>query len=99
MTTAPFDTIDCDRAAVLARAEFMIDTLRTKSICKGWSVDANQCEPVFLDYFRSSSDEMPEFALRFFSDHEQSLDWVLTGRISGLITIAASHSPRAAVQS
>ena len=95
MTTTLDDTIDSDPVAVRARAEFMIDRLRTRHICDGWSVDTDECERV-LKYFRSETDEMPKFVLRFFVDHEQSLDWVMTGRIGGLICIAASHSPRAA---
>ena len=83
-----------DHAAALARAELMIDCLRRFHICEGWTVDQNECERI-LDYFRSSTNEMPGFVVRFFREHEQSLDWVLLGDVGALICRAASHSPRA----
>lgn len=94
-----------DQIAVerLARAEQMIELLRSRYICDGWKLDEAAAERV-LGFFRTSvqcptshesqagyEDEWT-FVVRFVGDHDQSLDWLITGDISGMITRAASRS-------
>lgn len=93
-------------AEQLARAEQMIELLRTRYICDGWKLDEAAADRV-LEFFRTSvrfptshesqpgyEDEWT-FVIRFTGDHDQSLDWLIMGDISGMITRAASRSRKA----
>jgi hypothetical protein len=97
-----------DHHAILARAEQMIDLLRTCYICDGWhgkGLDEVAAERM-LQYFRRLADGAPEddqdpeweAAVAFVGDHGQSLDWILLGDPSGLICLGAAHSARAEVR-
>lgn len=88
------------RDASLARAEEVVNLLRTRYVRQGWKIDEEGAERA-LAYCRayatdgSDLDEEREAALDFFHDHGISLDWIFRGDVAGLITGAASHSTRA----
>jgi len=73
--------------ATLARAEFMIDALRSR----GW-LDSEERAARFLRYFehcatgkRDNDVEWREAVVDFVSDNGQSLDWLLSGDVAALI--------------
>lgn len=90
-------------AATLARCEQVVDTLRTKFICQGWTMDEAGAQRA-LSYFRNpvvtGPGEDDDYAYweaeAFLRDHGQSLDWVLDGDLGGMICRLAAHSRRAA---
>jgi hypothetical protein len=94
-------------AATLARAEEVVDILRTRSIRKGWKIDEAAAERA-LAYCRNCAEnnsypdeedslamEEEEAAISFFYSHGVSFDWVFAGDITGLICAGAHHSKRA----
>lgn len=89
-------------AATLARAEEVVELLRTRYVRKGWQIDEAAAERA-LKYFRKSAadgsddDELREAAIEFLSSHGQSLDWVFDGNPVGMICDCAKHSKRAAI--
>jgi hypothetical protein len=93
-----------DYSAMLKRAEYCIECLRTRYICDGCKVHEEGAERV-LRYFRSQAAGEPDNAeewqaiIDFFCSHGQSLDWILSGDPCGLICTVASHSPAATGQS
>jgi hypothetical protein len=84
-----------DRAAMLSRAEKVIDTFRTRFISEDWKLDTEAAEKT-LRYFRripeGHSDDDTEWGavIEFFNVHGSSLDWVLTGRVEGMICRTAA---------
>ncbi len=89
-----------DNAAILARAEQVIDVLRTSYVCEGWKLDEEGASRT-LRYFRSrvagSPDEDEErYVIEFLGDHGQSLDWVIAGDPGSMICARAKHSTQAA---
>jgi hypothetical protein len=96
-----------DFTAMLGRAEFVIECLRTRYITEGWhgrGLDEDAAART-LAYFRNRSaggpDDVDEWmvAVNFIGDHGQSIDWVVLGDPGGLICKAAKHSERAALAS
>jgi hypothetical protein len=79
-----------DYSAMLKRAEYCIECLRTRYICDGCKVHEEGAERV-LRYFRSQAAGEPDNAeewqaiIDFFCSHGQSLDWILSGDPCGLI--------------
>lgn len=75
-------------SAILARAEEVVDLLRTRYVREGWKIDEVAAERA-LEYFRncaadgSDDDEPRVAALEFLSSHGQSLDWVFDGKPGG----------------
>jgi len=86
--------------AMLARAEEVVDLLRTRHVREGWRIDEEAAERT-LDYFRkyaadgSDDDDDMQAAIEFLSSHGQSLDWVFDGKHFGMICTLAHHSKRA----
>lgn len=88
-------------AAMLHRAEHVVETLSTRHVCDGWVIDRAAAEQA-LDYMRRSAVD-PELSdgsgfeamVRFFSSHGQSLDWIMLGDPTTMICGTAAHSPHA----
>jgi hypothetical protein len=104
-TTTTLTTTPLDHHAILARAQQMVDLLRTCYVCEGWhgkGLDEPAAERM-LQYFRRQADGAPEddqdpeweAAIAFFFDHGQSLDWILVGNPGSMICGAAARSARA----
>jgi hypothetical protein len=81
----------------MARAEQMVDGLRSRFICWGWQM--GECEARdFLRDFRMSLGKSPhwekyqEAAHKWIDRHGQSLGWLLTGDPTSLIVSAALNS-------
>ena len=90
-----------DWAAVLGRAEHVVESLRTRHVCVGWQLDEVAAGRA-LEYIRSraagSMDESGEpQIIEFFGEHGQSLDWVIDGDPTGLVCRGAARSNRAAL--
>jgi hypothetical protein len=96
----PVPVADSCPAASLARAEEIVDLLRTRYIREGWKIDEAAAEHT-LAYCRryaadgSDPDDGREAAIDFFYTHGQSLDWVFHGSHGALICKLAAHSKRA----
>ena len=90
----------CRPSAILARAEEVVDLLRTRYVREGWKIDEPAAERA-LEYFRSyaadgsDDDDLREAAIGFLTSHGQNLDWVFDGKPSGMICTLAKHSKRA----
>ena len=90
-------TAEPDPAAMLARAEQMVDLLRTRYIREGWKVDEEGAERT-LRYFRRIAAGGPdddwewETVVNFISNHGQSLDWIIRGDHGGMICMLAARS-------
>jgi hypothetical protein len=92
-----------DYAGALARAEQVIDYLRTCHVCEGWhgrGLDEEAAERM-LQYFRNpppEDDPDDKFieVVRWAADHGQSLDWIVDGEPGGMICHGAARSMRAA---
>ena len=73
-----------DAHAALARAEQVIDALRTRVVDKGWKLDEDAASRALECYRRiangSQDDDQEQGALAFFYDHGQSMDWIERGR-------------------
>jgi hypothetical protein len=74
-----------DNAAMLARAEQIVETLRTKYVADGWTLFEPAAEDM-LGFFRRRLEGKPERdnefkqdVVEFLGAHGQSLDWVLFG--------------------
>lgn len=88
-----------DYAATLARAEQIVETLRTKYVADGWTLFEPAAEEM-LGFFRRRLEGKPERdgefkmdVVEFFGAHGQSLDWVLFGDPSVMICrLAAAKS-------
>jgi hypothetical protein len=91
-----------ENAAALARVEQIVDVLRTRYIREGWTMDEAAAE-LALGHFRKpvvagpgKDDDYGWWQARdFLVEHGQSIDWVITGRLTSLISHLAAHSPRA----
>jgi len=88
-------------AAMLQRAEHVIEALRTRHVCDGWSIDDAAAEQA-LAFFRKAvvdpgaeDDASFEAMNRFCASHGQSLDWIIRGDPSGMICGLAARSARA----
>jgi hypothetical protein len=99
--TSPLVTLDDDRpAASVARAEQIVELLSLCYVREGWKIDKAAAERA-LAYMRkyakdgSDPDEGRMVAMDFFHSHGQSLDWVFSGDIRGMICGLAKHSERA----
>jgi hypothetical protein len=90
-----------DARAMLARAEQIIDLLRTRYVCENWKLDEEAAERM-LQYFRhraaGAPDDDQEFqaVVAFSGTHGQSLDWIVMGNPGGMICGAAARSAQAA---
>jgi hypothetical protein len=87
-----------EKAATVARAGQIVDVLRSRYVCAGWTLDeARAAEFVrsvhLLDYAEEDSAEFA-FILDWMFEHEQSLDWLLKGDVRGMICTGARCSPR-----
>jgi hypothetical protein len=86
-----------DHRAILARAEQIIDLLRTCHVREGWRLDEEGAERT-LRYFRRMAkggrDNNREYtaAREFLYRNGQSLDWVISGDPRGMICGAAAQS-------
>ncbi len=97
-----------DNRAILGRAGYAIDLLRTKYVCEGWHEGFDEDGAArALRYFTFVAEhgdheedelEMEEFsaALDFLDSHGINLDWIFRGDIGGMIADGASNSARAA---
>jgi hypothetical protein len=96
---------DLDYSAALARAEQMIETLRSSVVCDGWHGHGldEELAARMLAYFRQLAAGGPEdddefdAVLDFVDGHGQSLDWIFRGDAGGMICGSAARSPRAAM--
>jgi hypothetical protein len=87
---------DFNMKAMVKRFEFLLDTLRTRYICNGWSMDEELGQRVLAELKTQTEEDPPsEDFLKFIFDHGQSLDWLADGWIVSYITGAASLSKRA----
>jgi hypothetical protein len=88
-------------AAMIARAEQIVEVLGDRFVCDGWHEHFNQQRAsAFLDAARRvdySADDDPATAmvLAWSREHGQSLDWLFDGDPVGLICSAAARSPNA----
>jgi hypothetical protein len=86
-----------DSAATLARAEQIVDVLRTRYIRDGWRLN-EQWATKFLDAVRrpyegnGDSEEMTVI-LEWMSAHGQSLDWLWLGNPGSMICMLGSLAP------
>jgi hypothetical protein len=85
---------DTGAAAQLARAEQMVDLLRTRYVSEGWHEAWRSDEAAagrMLQFFRRALEGHPDdddefqHVCDFVFRHGQSLDWILDGKIDGLI--------------
>jgi hypothetical protein len=80
---------------MLARAEKVIETFRTRFISEDFTLDHDAAERV-LRYFRRIAEGYPDdddewgAVIDFFGVHGSSLDWVLSGRVEGMICSSAA---------
>jgi len=87
-------------SAILARAEEVVEVLRTRHVREGWNMD-ERASARALEYFRTSAvnglddDELRRAAIEFLVSHGQSLDWVFCGNPIGMICGLATASQRA----
>ncbi len=92
---APWEDGNIDYVAMLARAEHVIETFRTRFISDDFTLDNDGAERV-LRYFRRASEGYPDddtewgAVIDFFSVHGKSLDWVLCGTVDGMICRTAA---------
>ena len=90
---------DPKRERMMARAERLVELLRTRVIRDDWSFDTNRaarflhCLRTF-DFKDGDSSEYAEI-LDWISDHGQSLDWILGGEPdpNSMICMLAHYSP------
>lgn len=82
---------------IFARAKHVIETLRTRYVCEGFSIDEDAAAQVLL-YLASKSvsedDDGWRMVVDFFGTHGQSLDWILSGDPGVMICQAAARSSR-----
>jgi hypothetical protein len=89
-----------DYSAMLTRAEYCVECLRTRYVGDGWKIDEEAAKRT-LQYFRSQAEGQPEndeewqAAVAFIGSHGQSLDWILRGEPGVMICRAAASSDRA----
>jgi hypothetical protein len=105
-STPPSPDFEIDHKAILARAEQIVDLLRTCYVREGWKIDEAAADRA-LAYFRRHVEGPPfenedqdtiefhEGAVEFVGSHGQSLDWVLCGDPGSMICRLASRSKRA----
>jgi hypothetical protein len=85
--------------AILARAEQVVDVLRTRYVCQCWKLD-EEAAARMLRYFRRKAagapdnDEEWQAVVAFCGEHGQSLDWIVQGDPAGMICSAAARSRR-----
>jgi hypothetical protein len=100
--TSPLVVLRDDRpTASVARAEQIVELLSICYVRKGWKIDkaaAKRALAYVRKYARDGSDpdDGRKSAMDFFHSHGQSLDWVFSGDIRGMICGLAKHSERAA---
>jgi hypothetical protein len=101
-SVAPASKAEMDGVAILARAEAMIDRLRTCHIADGFKLDQDRAGRL-LAYCRrlaadSTYDNHAEFdeACGFIRDHGQSLDWLFCGDEGSMVCKLAAKSSAAA---
>jgi hypothetical protein len=85
-----------DKAAAVARAEQIVELLRTRYVAEGWQLDVQRAAHFLdsmrrLDYADGDSPEMTT-VLEWTADHGQSLDWIFRGDAGGMICSGAAHS-------
>jgi hypothetical protein len=85
-----------DKAAAVARAEQIVELLRTGYVAEGWQLDEQRAAH-FLESMRgldSGDGDTPEMrtVLKWTADHGQSLDWIFRGDLGVMICAAAAHS-------
>jgi hypothetical protein len=78
---------------MVARAEYVIDTLRTRYVHQGRKFDEEAAQRALnaLRFGKTKGD-----ALTFFSHHGQSLNWIVLGDPAGMICGMAAQSEQAA---
>jgi hypothetical protein len=72
-----------DRAAILARAEQVVELLRSRYICEGWHLDEVRAVDFLesvrrLDFTGADHEEMTTI-VGWAADHGQSVDWIIRG--------------------
>jgi hypothetical protein len=92
--TAP--DIPVGRAAVVARAEQIVDLLRTRHVCEGWALDEGRAEQ-FQQNIRRLDIEAEDVDIEqqindWVIDHGQSFDWIFRGDHGVMICGAAAGS-------
>ena len=85
-----------DRAAILTRAEQVVDLLRNRYICEGWNLDEARAADFLdsvrrLDFTAGDSEEMTTI-VGWATDHGQSADWIIRGDVAGMICSGAARS-------
>jgi hypothetical protein len=91
--TAPDATCE---SAIVARAEQIVDLLRTRRICEGWKLDEVRADQFLqnvrrLDLKAGDTDLEGEI-IAWAHDHGQSLDWLLEGDPIRLVCGGAAQS-------
>lgn len=89
-----------DRAATIARAEYLVERLADRFVKDGWHEHFDrQRAAKFIDALRrqnySEFDEASEIVVQWMRDHGQSLDWLYTGEVGSMLCRAAKGSPAA----
>jgi hypothetical protein len=84
-----------DRAAILARAEQVVELLRSRYICEGWHLDEVRAVDFLesvrrLDFTGADNEEITTI-VGWAADHGQSVDWIIRGDVAGMICSAAAH--------
>jgi hypothetical protein len=92
--TSPAEADEFDKAAIIARAEDIVETLRGGFVREGWSLDETKAT-AFLDSVRQLDTDAEHAALGTIRDwtreHGQSLDWLIEGDPTVMICRAAAH--------
>ena len=88
-----------DRAAIVARAEQMVEVLRTCHVADGWQLDEPRAAR-FLDSLRrldfADGDSAEQaVVLDWVRDHGQSYDWIFDGDPLAMVCRGAARSARA----
>jgi len=98
-TPSPDELAALDRAAIVARAEQMVEVLRTCHVVDGWQLDEPRAAHFLdslrrLDFNDGDTAEMTA-VLDWVQDHGQSLDWIFCGDPVRMVCRGAAQSPRA----
>jgi predicted nucleic acid-binding protein len=89
-----------NQAAIVSRAEQVVELLRSKYVADGWQLNEQRAADFLdalrrLDFENDDSLEMKS-VLDWVHDHGQSLDWIFQGDFAAMICAGAAHSVSAA---
>jgi hypothetical protein len=88
-----------DKAAMVRRAEEVVDLLSTRYIREGWhdSFDKDRAAKFLQDIRRldikAEDVDLEQEILAWMREHGQSFDWILVGDKGGMICCLASYAP------